>query len=332
MQTRGFLGISLVVSLAAMPSGCGGSSPGGASSAPAAKRIAVIPKGTTQEFWKSVHAGAVKASRDEGVEIVWKGPVREDDRDEQIKVVETFVSQRIDGIVVAPLDSRALVPALNEAKARGIPVAIFDSGTEWNDYISFVATDNEQGGRLGGERLGTLLGGKGRVMMMRFSEGSASTGEREAGFLKTMAEKFPGIKVVSSNQYGGVTTETAYSTAEKLLAAFRDVDGIFCPNESTTFGMMLALDAVKLAGKTKLVGFDATPKLIEGLTSGKIHGLVVQNPFAMGELGVKIMVKHLKGEPVDKRVDTGATMVTKENMEQPDVKALLAPDLAAYLN
>jgi ribose transport system substrate-binding protein len=137
---------------------------------------------------------------------------------------------------------------------------------------------------------------------------------------------------VSSNQYGGVTTETAYTQAEKLLATYRDVDGIFCPNESTTFGMMLALDAVKLAGKTKLVGFDATPKLLEGMTAGKIHGLVVQNPFAMGELSVKLMSQALKGGTVEKRVDTGATMVTKENMGEPAIKALLSPDLATYLN
>ena len=278
-----------------------------------------------------MHAGAVKGSRDEGVEIIWKGPVREDDRDEQIKVIETFVSQRVAGIVVAPLDSRALMPALNEAQARGIPVAIFDSGTEWKDDISFIATDNTQGGRLGGERLGTLLGGKGRVMMMRFSEGSASTGEREAGFLAVMTEKFPAIEIVSSNQYGGVTTESGYATAEKLLAAHRNVDGIFCPNESTTFGMMLALDAVKLAGKTRLVGFDATPKLIEGLENGKIHGLVVQNPFAMGELGVKTMMKHLRGEPVQKRVDTGVTIVTPANLDSAAIKDLVSPPVARYL-
>jgi ribose transport system substrate-binding protein len=328
MQLRRAVALVVCGVLASAAAACGG----GSSDTTGVRQIAVIPKGTTQEFWKSVHAGAVKGSQDAGVEIIWKGPVREDDRDEQIKVVETFVSQRVAGIVVAPHDARALVPTLNEARARNIPVLVFDSGVQWDDYISFVATDNKKAGGLGAERLGDLLGGKGRVMMMRFSEGSASTGERESGFLETLAAKFPGIEVVSSNQYGGVTTETGYATAEKLLATYRDVDGIFCPNESTTFGMMLALDAVKLAGTVRLVGFDASPKLIEGLTEGKIHGLVVQNPFAMGEEGVKLMVRHLDGQPVDKRVDTGATMVTRENMEEPDVRSLLYPDLATYLN
>jgi ribose transport system substrate-binding protein len=168
--------------------------------------------------------------------------------------------------------------------------------------------------------------------MMRYQEGSASTMARESGFMKTLGEKFPNVQVVSSNQYGGPTTETAYTVAEKLLSTHKDVDGIFCPNESTTFAMLLALDAAKLAGKVKLVGFDASPKLIEGLQAGKVDGLVVQNPFAMGEQGVTLMVARIKGQTVEPRVDTGAAMVTKTNMDQPEMRALLHPDLSTYLN
>jgi len=320
--------VTLCLAVAGAVSACAGDSGG----ADGALRIAVIPKGTTQEFWKSVHAGAVKASRETGVEIIWKGPVREDDRDEQIKVVETFVSQRVDGIVVAPLDDRAIVPALNEARGRGIPVLVFDSGVQWDGHVSFVATDNEKAGGLGAERLGEVLGGRGRVVMMRYQEGSASTMARESGFMTTLADRFPDIEVVSSNQYGGPTTETAYTTAEQLLATYQDVDGIFCPNESTTFAMMLALDAAGLADRVRLVGFDASPKLIEGLEQGKIDGLVVQNPFAMGEQGVKLMVATINGETVEPRVDTGVAMITRDNMNQPEMEALLYPDLATYLN
>lgn len=308
--------------------GCGGSS----KPANAPKRFAVIPKGSTNEFWKSIHAGAVKAAREEGVEIIWKGPVREDDRDEQIKVVETFVSQQIDGIVLAPLDDRAIVPALKEAANRNIPVLIVDSDVQWDGRISFVATDNERAGGLAAERLGDVLGGKGRVVMMRYMEGSASTTAREAGFMKTIAEKFPNIQVVSSNQYGGTTTESAYATAEKLLSTYKNADGIFCPNESTTFGTLLALDAARLTGKMRLVGFDASTKLVDALREGKVDGLVVQNPFRMGEQGVKMLVAKLKGEAVESKVDTGASMITRENMTQPEMKALLEPDLATYLN
>lgn len=298
----------------------------------APKRIAVIPKGTTHEFWKSVHAGAVKAGRELNAEVIWKGPVREDDRDEQIKVVENFVSRGVDGIVLAPLDDKALVPVLNDAKARGIPVLIIDSGVQWDGQVSFVATDNEVAGGIAAQRLGNLLDGKGDVLVMRYQEGSASTMARETGFLNMLAKQYPDIKVVSSNQYGGATTESAYATAEKLLSTYPTVQGIFCPNESTTFGMLRALEAANRAGKVRFVGFDASEKLVDALGQGKIDGLVVQNPFRMGEQGVRSLLDKIQGKPVEKRIDTGATMVTREKLATPEIKALLTPDLATYLN
>jgi ribose transport system substrate-binding protein len=322
--------LALSVAVAALAFGCG-SSPSGSSTSPR-KRLAVIPKGTTHEFWKSIHAGALKAAQARNVEIIWKGPVKEDDRDEQIKVVENFISQGVDGIVLAPLDDQALVPVLNDAKARKIPVVIFDSGVKWNDYVSFVATDNVKAGGLGAERLGSILGGKGDIILLRYAEGSASTMERESGFLTMLAQKYPGIRVVSSNQYGGATTETAYAASENLLSTFKNVQGIFTPNESTTFGMLLALDAAGRTGKLKFVGFDASAKLVEALGQGKLDGLVLQNPMRMGELAVNALLDSLEGKPVDTRIDTGEYMVTRENMGEPDMKALLSPDFAKYLN
>jgi ribose transport system substrate-binding protein len=320
-----------VLALLGVLAGCGGSG-GGPAAGGGQRRIAVIPKGTTHEFWKSIHAGAVKAGREGHAEIIWKGPVREDDRDEQIKVVETFVSEGVDGIVLAPLDDRALVPVLKDAEARHIPVVIIDSDVEWPGRVSFVATDNARAGGLAAERMGAALNGRGNVVMMRYQEGSASTMARESGFLDTLAAKYPGVHVVSSNQYGGATTETAYATAENLLSTYKDVQGIFCPNESTTFGMLLALDAAKRTGTVRLVGFDASAKLVEALGQSKIDGLVVQDPMRMGEEGVRLLLARLDGKPVEARVDTGAVMVTHDNMDQPDVHALLAPDLAQYLD
>jgi ribose transport system substrate-binding protein len=328
----------LVLSIALLAACRNSSPPGGeaAASAPTAtpvpkkRQIAVIPKGTTHEFWKSVHAGANKAGRELGAEIVWKGPVREDDRAEQVRVVEDFVARAVDGIVLAPLDDTALVPAVKEAVAQKIPVVIVDSDIQWDGRVSFVATDNYAGGAVAARRLGALVG-KGDVAMMRYQEGSASTMQREKGFLDTVAKEFPGMKVVSENQYGGATTETAYKTAENLLVKLTVLDGVFCPNESTTFGMLRALEDAKRTDKVKFVGFDASPKLVEGLRRGAIGGLVVQNPFAMGERGVRAVMDHLAGKAVERRVDTGATVVTPDNMKEPAVAALLAPDLARWL-
>ncbi|MHC4461089.1 MAG: ABC transporter substrate-binding protein [Planctomycetota bacterium] len=303
-------------------------------------RIAVIPKGTTHIFWKSIHAGAVKAKqefKELGVEIKWIGPLKEDDRESQIKVVENFINRGVSGIVLAPLDDTALRRPVRDAVNNGIPVVIIDSGLKSEDYVSFVATDNYIGGRKGGEHLARILGGKGKVIMLRYQEGSASTMNREQGFLDVLKEKYPQIEVVSANQYGGATTESARRASENLLAPLRTpdgrltIDGIFCPNESTAFGMLLALQDSGLAGKVKYVGFDSSERLVKGLEKGEIHGLVLQDPINMGYLGVKTIVRHLQGEKVEKRIDTGSEVATPENMNDPEMKKLLEPDYKKWL-
>ena len=300
--------------------------------------IAVIPKGTTHEFWKTIHAGAIKAQRELGekgtkVELIWKGPLREDDRDQQIQVVENFMTRRVDGIVLAPLDSKALVaPAANAAKA-GVPVVIFDSDLQWDKQVSFVATDNFKGGQLAGEHLGKLLGGKGNVILLRYAVGSASTEAREAGFLAALKTNYPNIKIISSDQHAGATRETAYQVSQNLLNRYgREVNGIFCPNETSAIGMTKALRDLGLAkGKVKMIGFDSGTQSVLDLKNDDLQGLVVQNPLRMGYLGVMTMVKHLKGEIVEKRIDTGVALATKENMEQQDIKELLRPPVDQYL-
>jgi ribose transport system substrate-binding protein len=278
----------------------------------------------------------MKAAQEAGVEILWKGPLKEDDREAQIAVVEDLITRRVAGIVLAPLDDRALRSPVAGAKASGIPTVIIDSDLQGDDFVSFVATDNYRGGVLAAQAMIELLRGKGRVVMLRYMEGSASTVQREKGFLDTIASA-PGITVLSANQYGGATTESAYRASENLLAPYAStpgkpgIEGIFTPNESTTFGMLRTLQDAALAGRVTFIGFDASPKLVEALRSGEIHGLILQNPFAMGYLGVKTMVDHLAGKPVDRRVDTGVTLATRENMDRPEMAQLLHPDLGQWL-
>ena len=294
--------------------------------------VAVIPKGTSHEFWKTVHAGANEAGSKNDLEIIWKGPAREDDRDEQIKVVETFVARGVDAIVIAPLDDTALVPSLKEASGRGIPVIVFDSDIKWDGKTTFVATDNTRGGELAAREVGRLLDGKGRILVMRYVEGSASTMKREKGFLDTIASEYPGIEVVSSNQHGGATVEGCYKTAENLLAKYPDVDAVFGPCEPATFGLMKAIDDIDKEGTILLVGFDASDKLVEGLRDGKIAALVVQNPFAMGDLAVTAARSTIDGDDVPEFMDTGCTLITLENMDEPGNKELLNPPLDKWLN
>jgi ribose transport system substrate-binding protein len=301
---------------------------------PARLRIAVIPKGTTHEFWKSVHAGAVKAARELDVEIVWKGPLKEDDLKSQIDLVQSFTAQRVSGIVLAPLNDKALVSSVNAAANAKIPVVIFDSALSGGKTVSFVATDNRAAGRLAGDRMAQLLGGKGKAVVLRYQEGSASTHEREEGFLEAV-RKHPGLEIVSDNQYGGSTTESAFSAGESLLIAQGaekgGVNGVFTPNESTTFGMLLAIDKAKLGGKLRFVGFDASDKLIQGIRAQSIDALVLQNPFKMGYLATKTAVENLRGAKVEARTDTGAMLADKANLDSPEIKELIQPDLAKWL-
>jgi ribose transport system substrate-binding protein len=299
--------------------------------APQNLQIAVIPKGMTHEFWNAIHAGAVKAGRELGVDIIWKGPHKEDDREGQIVVVEDMIARGVAGIVLAPLDDQALVRPVQEAQREGIPVVIIDSPLRGSDYVSYIATDNYKGGVMAAERLGELLGGQGRIFLIRCHEGSASSTLREQGFFEATQKEFPGIEFLSKDLYAGVTTESAYQTLENLLSRFPNVDGIFCPNESTTFGALRALQDKDLAGKVKFVGFDSSSKLVDGLREGQIHGLVIQNPFNMGYLGVKTIVAHRRGETIPTQVDTGETLVTPENMDLPEIRALLFPDVKSYL-
>ena len=298
---------------------------GGSSGKP---RIAVIPKGTTHEFWKTVHVGVKKAAGEDGLDAVWKGPLKEDDLKAQIELVQSFVAQKVVGIVLAPLSDKALVSPVKAAKAAGIPVVIFDSALQGEEHDAFVATDNLAAGKLAAEEMVKTLGGKGKVVVLRYQEGSASTMEREKGFLDAIRAQ-RGIEVVSDNQYGGATTESAFSTSESLLTARQagsgGVDGIFTPNESTTFGMLLALRKANLAGKLKFIGFDASDKLVEGVKQGHLHAIVLQNPMKIGYLAVKTAGKLLRKEAVERRIDTGAQLVTVGNLEDQAVKELLRP-------
>jgi ribose transport system substrate-binding protein len=293
--------------------------------------IAVIPKGTIHEFWKSVHAGADMAGQELDVDILWKGPLKEDDREAQISVVENIITRRVDGIVLAPLDDAALRRPVDEAMRIGIPVVIFDSGLQGDNYISYVATDNFKAGQLAGQYMAKLLDGKGNVAMLRYAEGSDSTTKRENGFLDAISA-FEGIEVVSSNQYAGVTTESALQAAENMLSRFGGtegnlwIDGIFCATEPTALGILRALENAGYAGKVKFVGFDSSEKMIDALRAGELSGFVVQNPMQIGYLGVKNLVEHIRGQQVPKRIDTGSTLVTMENIEKLEIDKLLNPD------
>ncbi|NLX22813.1 MAG: ABC transporter substrate-binding protein [Phycisphaerae bacterium] len=300
-----------------------------------ALRIAVIPKATNHEYWKSVHAGALKAEQElAGVQVIWSGPAKENDRDQQIAVVENQVNAGVSGIVLAPLDEVALARPVREAMAAKVPVVIMDSGlqaTPGTDYVSFVATDNFTAGQQAGRELGTILNGKGKVIVLRYLVGSASTTEREEGLLQLLTGEFPDIQIVSSDQHAGPTTESAYAKAENLLARFPDVDAVFAPCEPPLFGVLRVLQDSGRAGQVRLIGFDTSAKLVQGMRDGQIHALVLQDPINIGYRAVKTLVAHLRGRRVAERIDTGSWVARPDNMDEPRIQELLNPPLDRYL-
>lgn len=286
-------------------------------------RIAMIPKGTTHAFWRSVESGAVQAATDLDVNLVWRGPLREDDRAQQIELVEQFVNERVDGIVLAPLDHEALRRPVRDARSRDIPVVIFDSpleGEVGQDFLSLVATDNRAAGYAGGQTLAEKLGGQGKVVLLRYQEGSASTMQREAGFLDAIAE-YPDIEVIVDNRYGGATAGEAQQEAERMLDRLREADGIFTVNESSTMGMLIALRGNRIEDKV-FVGFDSSTELLRGLRQGELQALISQNPQRMGYQALETMVAALRGESIEPLVDTGYVVVTPENVDDEEIRAV----------
>ena len=292
-------------------------------------RLAVIPKGTSHQFWRTVHAGAEAGAKEMGnVEVLWKGPETEADTAGQINVVKNFITNRVDGIVLAPNHSQSLMDVVAEANAENVPVVIFDSGLGAGPKIvSLVATDNRRGGVLAAKCLADALGHKGKVIMLRYKQGSESTEQREAGFLEAMAEEKE-MEVISSDQYAGTRTEEALAKATQVLNKYRDeVNGIFAVCEPNCNGTLEALAQTGLAGKVKFVAFDASDTLIRGLSENTVAGIVLQDPFEMGRQSVVALVRHIRGEKVEPVINTGEHVATAENQNTPPIDRLLSPEL-----
>jgi ribose transport system substrate-binding protein len=312
--------------------GCAPSSDsgGGSAGAEGSLRIAVIPKGFSHEFWKSVHFGAVKAADEIGdVEILWRGPSIESDTGSQIKVVKHMITMGVDGIVLAPNQKGGLVDAVEEANGEDIPVVIFDSGLdEGPEIVSYVATDNFKGGQMAGEALAKAIGEKGNVILLRYLAGSESTEQREEGFLKAL-EAYPDINVVSSDEYGGDNATSAKEKVDQLLQLHGDsLDGIFAVCEPNANGTLESLRNAGLAGKVKFIAFDPSDATITAMKEGQCDGIVLQDPVQMGYQSVKSLVASIRGssEDIPDFQSTGEYLATPENMDEELYQRLLEPE------
>ena len=294
------------------------------------RRIAVIPKGTADVFFQSVHAGAVAAGQQYHEEILWEGPANQTDYARQLEIMESMLNRHVDGIVVAAADKTSLNASLDRAAREKVPVVIFDSGVDSTNFVSFVATNNFEGGQLGGRKLGQLLGGKGTVAMIEHAPGSASTMDRENGFKDVMAKEFPGIKIVAE-QFSMAVRAKGMAVTENILTSHPELNGIFASSEPSSVGSAQAIKSSGLTGKVKLVAFDSSDDLVDDLKTGVIDALVAQDPFKMGFEGVKAVSEKLNGTTPPKKLDLSAVVITKADLEKPEIQQLLHPDLKKYL-
>jgi ribose transport system substrate-binding protein len=290
------------------------------------KTIAVIPKSTSHLFWVSVKAGALAAARDLKVDVLWNGPPSETDYARQVQIVDSMIARQVDGIAVAAQDRTMLTAPLDRAAAAHIPVTVFDSGVDSTNYMTFIATNNFEAGQMAARKLGALLHNKGKIAVLMHAPGSKSTMDREAGFFDAMEKQFPNIQIVA-RQYGMSDRSKAMAAAENFFTAQADLDGLFASAEPSSAGAALALKSRGLAGKVKYVAFDASEDLVQDLKDGTIDALVAQDPFRIGYEAVQTLVEKLRGKNPPKTIDLSATVVTRADLDKPDIKALLFPDV-----
>ena len=285
--------------------------------------VLVSPKGLEHSFWLTVKAGADSAGEEFNVDIIWRGPVRETDVPTQISILEDYLNKKVDAIVLAATDAKGIIPYVQKAVDAKIPVITIDSGVESDLPLSFVATDNVAAARRAAQALAELIGDKGEVACIPFVPGAATSVMREQGFSDEI-KNHPGIRLVAL-QYSQSDVATAMAVTEDILTAHHDLAGIFGANEASALGIMQAIKNRGLAGKVKVVGFDASDNEIQALRDGLVQALIVQDPFKMGYLGVKYAVDAVHGKAVPKRVDTGVYVVTNENLDSPEIQKLLHP-------
>jgi ribose transport system substrate-binding protein len=291
------------------------------------RQVAVIPKGTAHVFWQTVHAGALAAGQEFNVEILWNGPPAETDYSRQIEIMDSMIARHVSGIALAATDKNALDASIERAAKQKIPVTVFDSGVASTSFQTFVATNNFAAGQAAGRKLAELIGGRGMVGMVANAPGSVSTMDRESGFKDVIAKEFPKIKIVAE-QFSMSDRAKGLAATENILTAHPGLAGIFASAEPASVAAAQAMKSRNVAGKVKLVGFDSGEVLVEDLKDGSIDALVAQDPYKMGYEAVKSVVDALDGKTPPKKIDLPAVVITKADLDKPEIKALLNPDLS----
>jgi ribose transport system substrate-binding protein len=292
------------------------------------KTLAVIPKANADLFFLTVHAGAERAAHDLKVSITWNGPDRETDYSRQIEIVDAMITRHVDGLAISATDDSALIGPLQRVIQAGIPVTIFDSAVNIENYVSLIATDNYGAGCTAAQSLAALLPQPCTIAMLMQKPGGTSTELRERGFEETVAKDFPRLTIVA-RQYGMGDRAKSMAVAENILTSHPDLAGIFASSEACSIGAIRAIRARRLNGTIKLITFDVSDIHIEALHDGTAQVMLVQDAFRIGYEAVRSLAEKLAGRAPSRHLDIPARVVVKADLDKPEVRALLSAGLTA---
>jgi len=292
------------------------------SAAEAKLYIPVISKGFQHQFWLAVKAGAEKAAVDYDVTITFEGPENESMVDKQMDMLQVAIDKDPAAICFAAVDSKAAIPLLEQAKAKGIPIIGFDSGVDSDIPLSTAATDNIAAAALAADKMAELIGGAGEVAIIAHDQTSRTGIDRVKGFTDRVAEKYPNITIVST-QYGGGDHLKSTDLAKAVIQGNPELKGFFGANEGSIIGVMNAVQEFGMKGELVVIGYDSGQQQMEAIRSGLLAGAITQDPIGIGYKAVEAAVKAYKGETLPLFIDTGFHWYDSTNIDDPVIAALL---------
>jgi ribose transport system substrate-binding protein len=284
--------------------------------------IPVISKGFQHQFWQAVKQGAEKAAKDYNVDITFEGPETEAMVDKQVEMLQTALDKKPAAICIAALDSKAVIPLLEKAKAANIPVVGFDSGVDSDIPVATAATDNVKAAAALADKMAAAIGGKGEVACIIHDQTSRTGIDRRDGFVNQIKSKYPDIKIVDI-QYGAVDQLKSTDLAKAIIQAHPNLKGFFGANEGSIIGVLNGVKESKKEGQIVVMGYDSGKQQIDSIKSGVETGAITQDPIGIGYKAVEAAVKAVKGEKVEKNIDTGFHYYDKTNIDADEIKALL---------
>lgn len=284
--------------------------------------IAVVSKGFQHQFWQAVKQGAEKAAKQYDVDITFEGPETEAMVDKQVEMVQTALGKNPKAICLAALDSKALIPLLEKAKSKNIPIVGFDSGVDSDILVTTAATDNVKASALLADKMAALIGEKGEVACIIHDQTSRTGVDRRDGFVNQMKAKYPNIKIVDI-QYGGGDQLKSTDLGKTILQAHPNLKGFFGANEGSIIGVLNAVKEANKVGKVVVMGYDSGKQQLDAIRSGAEAGAITQDPIGIGFKSVEAAVKAMKGETVEKSIDTGFHFYDKSNIDSDEIKPLL---------